>query len=145
MSKHPLLAWVDLEMTGLEPDTDVIVQMALILTDTELNEVAPPLDITIWQPESALEKMCPFVRQMHTKNGLLPEIQKSQISVADAEKQALKLLSKHTKYGEALLCGNSIWQDRRFLVRYMPSFTSYLHYRMIDVSTIKQLSKWWYR
>ncbi len=143
--KMPLLAWVDLEMTGLDPETCAIVQLAMILTDTELNEVAPPLELTIWQPDAVLAEMSPFVRAMHEKSGLLAQIPLSKTSVADAEQKALELLSQHAPYRTARLAGNSIGQDRRFLVRYMPAFEGYLHYRQIDVSTIKELAGYWHK
>jgi oligoribonuclease len=139
----PVLAWLDLEMTGLEPADCVIVEMALIVTDANLTPLAPPLEMVIWQPESALATMSPFVRRMHEKSGLLAKISKSEHALADAEQQALKLLSAHAPYRTARLCGNSIAQDRRFLFKYMPSFENYLHYRQVDVSTIKELALWW--
>jgi oligoribonuclease len=139
-----VLVWVDLEMTGLDPETCAIVQMAMILTNPELEEIARPLDVTIWQPDSVLETMSPFVRTMHTKNGLIDKIRASTTALEEAEEQALELLSEHAAYRTGRLCGNSVWQDRRFLTRYMPRFEGYLHYRQIDVSTLKELGKWWY-
>ncbi len=139
-----VLAWLDMEVTGLDPESCAIVQMALVLTDSELNDIAPPLDLTIWQPESVLATMSPFVRAMHEKSGLLPQVRASQVSVADAEHQALELLTRHAPYRTARLCGNSIGQDRRFIVKYMPALDGYLHYRQIDVSTLKELAGWWY-
>ncbi|MBN1961070.1 MAG: oligoribonuclease [Deltaproteobacteria bacterium] len=141
--KKSILAWLDLEMTGLCPENCVIVQLAMILTDTELKEIASPLEINIWQPESILAEMSPFVRNMHEKSGLLAAVRNSQVSVADAEKKALELLSKHAQFRTARLCGNSIWQDRRFLVNHMPLLEGYLHYRQIDVSSIKELAGFW--
>ena len=138
------LVWVDLEMTGLEPDCHAILEMAIVLTDPNLTEVAAPLDLFIWQPESILAAMSPYVRAMHDKTGLLAQVRKSQMSTVEAERAALELLSSHTSYRTARLCGNSISQDRRFLVRHMPAFENYLHYRQIDVSTVKELSGWWY-
>ena len=139
----PVLVWLDYEMTGLDPETCAIVQMAIILTDTQLNELAPPLELTIWQPDSVLERMNPFVRTMHEKSGLLPLIRKSEVSVEDAEQEALRLITPRAPYRTARLCGNSIGQDRRFMVKYMPCFESYLHYRQVDVSTLKELAVWW--
>ena len=135
--------WLDLEMTGLDDKTCVIVQMAIIITDGAFNEVAM-LEQTIWQPDSALETMVPFVRQMHTDNGLLDKVRASQTSQTDAEQKALALLAAHVPYKKGILAGNSIWQDRRFLLRHMPSFEQYLHYRQIDVSTVKILARQWY-
>ncbi|MFW6194947.1 MAG: oligoribonuclease [Chloroflexota bacterium] len=138
------LVWLDLEMTGLDPETDVIVQIAIVITDRDLNEVADPLELTIWQPPEELSRMIPFVRAMHEKTGLLRQAQESETSVADAEREALALVSLHCSYRTARLCGNSICQDRRFLARHMPALENYLHYRMIDVSTVKELAGWWY-
>jgi len=142
--KNPVLVWLDMEMTGLEPESCAIVQLGLVLTDTELRDLAPPLELTIWQPESVLGAMSPFVRAMHEKSGLLPQIRASQVSVADAERQALELLTKYAPYRTARLCGNSIGQDRRFMVKYMPGLEGYLHYRQVDVSTLKELAGYWY-
>ncbi|HEY3357985.1 MAG TPA: oligoribonuclease [Polyangia bacterium] len=139
----PVLAWIDLEMTGLDPESCAIVQLAMILTDPELNELAPPLDLTIWQPESVLERMTPTVRTMHERSGLLAGIRASTVSVAEAERRALELLAAQAPYGTARLCGNSVSHDRRFLGRYMPVLEGYLHYRIVDVSTLKELARWW--
>lgn len=135
--------WLDLEMTGLNDKTCAIIQAAIIITDGKLNELETK-DIVIWQPESVLETMGPFVRKMHTDNGLLDRVRKSQVTLADAEQSLLKSISDHVPYRRGILAGNTIWQDRRFLLRYMPAFEQFLHYRMIDVSTIKILShEWW--
>ena len=141
----PIIVWLDLEMTGLNPDTCAIVQMAIVLTDVQLNELAPPLNLTIWQPEEVLARMSPFVRAMHEKSGLLGDISKSEVSVEDAEQEALGLISAHAPYRSARLAGNSIHQDRRFLCRYMPVLEGYLHYRQWDVSTLKEIGKWWHQ
>jgi oligoribonuclease len=142
--KSDVLVWLDLEMTGLDPETCVIVQLGMVLTDNQLNEIAPPLEITIWQPESVLQTMSPFVRNMHEKSGLLDQIRTSKTSLAEAEQQAFELVCKNVGYRSARLCGNSIGQDRRFLAKYMPMLEGYLHYRQVDVSTLKELSSWWY-
>ncbi len=138
------LVWMDLEMTGLNPETCAIVQIAVIVTDRELNRVGTPLDLVVWQPDSVLESMDPFVRKMHTKSGLLEQIRNSKNSLGDAQRQTMELITRHCTYRSAALCGNSIGQDRRFLVKYMPEVEGYLHYRNIDVSTIKELGDWWY-
>jgi oligoribonuclease len=143
-TNETLLVWLDLEMTGLDPESCAIVQMAYILTDTDLNEVAAPREITIWQPESVLASMSPFVRSMHERSGLLDQIRSSQVSEQEAEREAMELITRHAPYRTARLCGNSIGQDRRFLVKYMPVLEGYLHYRQIDVSTVKELAGWWY-
>ena len=138
------LVWMDLEMTGLDPKTCTIVQMAIVITDKNLNEIDQPLEVAIWQPESALEKMSPFVRAMHEKSGLLQQIRNSRTSMAEAEAEAMELITRHMGYRQARLCGNTIGQDRRFLVEYMPVLEGYLHYRQIDVSTLKELGHRWY-
>lgn len=139
----PIFAWLDLEMTGLNPKTCAIVQMAIIVTDSELNELAQPLELTIWQPDSVLERMTPFVREMHTQSGLLADVRRSEVSLEEAEQEAMRLMMTHAPYKTARLCGNSIGQDRRFLYEHMPLFESYLHYRQVDVSTLKELGQWW--
>ena len=134
--------WMDLEMTGLDDKTCTILQIATIVTDTELNEVAC-LDIPIWQPESALETMGPFVRKMHTENGLLDRVRRSEVTMAEAEERTLEMLVREVPFQKGILAGNSIWQDRRFLLRYMPHLEKHLHYRQIDVSTLKILVGAW--
>ena len=143
MTSEARWVWMDLEMTGLDDKTCTIIQMATIVTDGALNELAC-LELTIWQPDSALETMTPFVRRMHTDNGLLERVRKSDVSLPEAEQKTLELLTQHVGYRKGILAGNSIWQDRRFLLRYMPNLEQYLHYRQIDVSTVKVLSKQWY-
>ena len=138
------LVWIDLEMTGLDPETCAIVEIAMILTNQDLEPIGRPLNLAVWQPESVLETMEPYVRTMHTKSGLLDRVRKSDITVAVAEAKAMELLTNHCVYRCAPLCGNSIGQDRRFLTKYMPQVEGYLHYRNIDVSTVKELAWWWY-
>jgi len=142
--RDDVLVWVDLEMTGLEPDSCAIVQAALVLTDYEFNEIGRPIEMTIWQPESVLETMSPFVRAMHEKSGLLDQIRRSEIDLRDAELQLMEVLTSHVTFRKGKLAGNSIWQDRRFIHAFMPSLDSYLHYRMVDVSSIKDLAEAWY-
>jgi oligoribonuclease len=136
------LAWLDLEMTGLDAQVDVILQAALIVTSADL----VPLEqfaCDIWQPDSELEKMTPFVRDMHDKTGLLPRVRKSRTDLRRAEQQLLEIVSGWCPFG-AVLCGNSIWQDRRFIDHYMPGLSAYLTYRLLDVSSVKLLAKTWY-
>ncbi len=135
--------WLDLEMTGLNEATCVILQAAMVITDPQLRVLAE-IDLPIWQPESALSAMIPVVRSMHTKNGLLDRVRTSEHSVEQAEIELLALLSRHVTFKQGVLAGNSIWVDRRFLKRYMPTFEGYLHYRQIDVSSIKLLSQAWF-
>lgn len=138
------LIWVDLEMTGLDPDTCTIVEIAVIVTDGNLEIVAEGPNLVIHQPEHALATMNDFVRELHTKSGLLERIRTSEVSLAEAAKQAVAFVESHCAKGTGVLAGNSVWKDRSFLERYMPSFVAHLHYRMVDVSTIKELVRRWY-
>jgi oligoribonuclease len=136
------LAWIDLEMTGLDPERDVILQAALIITNRELE----PLEQwtgDVWQPEAALATMTPFVRDMHDKNGLIERVRTSKLDIGAAEKRLLERVSGWCPY-PAILCGNSVGQDKRFIDRYMPGLAGYLSYRIVDVSSIKVLAKTWY-
>ena len=135
------LAWLDLEMTGLDPSSDVILQAALIITNADL-EPLEEFVCDIWQPESKLDQMTPFVREMHEKNGLLERVRASTFDVAFAEKLLILRVSGWCEY-PALLCGNSIGQDRKFVDRYMPGLAGYLHYRMLDVTSVKLLAALW--
>jgi oligoribonuclease len=135
--------WCDLEMTGLDPNTNVIIEMGLIITGPDMKPIAE-FEAAIWQPEEALSRMEPYVRDMHTKNGLLDRVRRSDMSLRMVEKEATKLLLQHCEYGEGILAGNSIHMDRAFLVRYLPAFERALHYRMVDVSSLKVLTRAWY-
>lgn len=135
--------WVDLEMTGLSESDCVILQIAMIITDSNLRVLAE-IDLPIWQPESSLQTMIPYVRNMHTKNGLLDRVRTSLYSVGQAEQELMKLLTTHVAYRQGALAGNSMYVDRRFLQKFMPTFESYLHYRQIDVSSLKILSQAWF-
>ena len=140
-----MLAWMDLEMTGLDVDKDVIVEIATLITDDDLNIIAEGPDLVLGAPEEALAGMDEVVVNMHTKSGLLEAIKGSKVTVAEAEAVTLEFLKKHSPEPNKLpLCGNSIGTDRRFLLRYMPSIEDHLHYRCIDVSTIKELARRWY-
>ncbi len=139
-TKH--LAWLDLEMTGLDPAENVIVQAALIVTNDRL-EPLEELTLDVWQPESALARMTPFVRDMHEKTGLLARVRASRVDVRDAERGLLERIAGWCTF-PAMLCGNSIGNDRRFVDRHMPGLAGYLHYRMIDVSALKVLAALWY-
>jgi len=136
------LAWLDLEMTGLDPVRDVILQAALIVTDSQLSPIEEYC-VDVWAPEEALAGMVPFVRDMHTKSGLLERVRRSKVDVGGAERQLLERIAGHVPY-PAVLCGNSIGQDKRFVERHMPGLAGYLSYRTIDVSSIKILAKLWY-
>ncbi len=140
-----MLAWMDLEMTGLEPTSDVIVEIATLITDDDLEIIAEGPDLVIHQPPEALAKMEDVVRDMHTRSGLLPAIEASTITLEQAGKETLAFLTEHLPGpGVVPLCGNSIGTDRRFLAVYLPDIESYLHYRSIDVSSIKELVRRWY-
>jgi oligoribonuclease len=135
--------WCDLEMTGLDPEHNVIIEMGLIITGPDLRPLAE-LERAVWQPAAQLENMEPFVREMHTRNGLLERVKKSEFSLRTVEKDATRLVSEHVPFGEGILAGNSIYMDRLFLVRHMPGFERFLHYRMLDVSSLKVLTRAWY-
>jgi oligoribonuclease len=136
---------MDLEMTGLDPATEVIVEIATLITDDELNVIAEGPDLVVHQPETMLVAMDPFVVQMHTSSGLLTAIRESTITLAQAGAQTLEFIKKHISEPRTIpLCGNSIGTDRRFLAKYLPEIENYLHYRSVDVSTIKELVKRWY-
>lgn len=140
--KANALAWIDLEMTGLDAEQDVILQAALIVTDADLNPLEEMV-CDIWQPDSALARMTPFVRDMHEKNGLIERVRASKVDVRTAERKLLERVAGWCSY-PATICGNSIGMDRRFIDRYMPGLAGYLHYRMVDVTSVKLLAKLWY-
>lgn len=136
---------MDLEMTGLNPDADVIVEIATLVTDDELNVVEEGPNLVIHQPEDKLSGMNQVVVDMHTKSGLLDLIRTSTVSLEEATNLTLEFIRKHVPEARTVpLCGNSIGTDRRFLARYMPEIEDHLHYRSVDVSTIKELAKRWY-
>jgi oligoribonuclease len=133
---------MDLEMTGLDPATEVIVEIATLITDNDLNVIAEGPDLVISQPEAVLVAMDPFVVEMHTSSGLLTAIRESTITLDQAGAQTLEFIKKHISEPRTIpLCGNSIGTDRRFLAKYLPEIENYLHYRSVDVSTIKELVK----
>jgi oligoribonuclease len=136
------LAWLDLEMTGLDPERDVILQAALIITTPTL-EPLEEFVCDVWQPEGALQHMTPFVRDMHEKTGLLARVRASRTDVGALEKQLLERVTGFCSY-PAVLCGNSIGHDKRFVERYLPGLAGYLSYRTVDVSSLKILVKLWY-
>lgn len=145
VSANDRLVWIDLEMTGLDVERHRIVELAVLVTDSELEILDDGLDLIVHQPTEALAEMDDFVRKMHTKSGLLPEIEKSTLTLEAAGAQALAYIGERVpEPGTAPLCGNSIGVDRRFLHRYLPDLDNYLHYRSIDVSSLKELCKRWY-
>ena len=138
------LVWIDLEMSGLDPDACKILEIATLVTDADLELVAEGPDIVVHQPDAVLDAMDEWCTTHHGESGLTAAVKASTTSLADAEAQTLEFLRAHTEAGTSPLCGNSIWQDRRFIARYMPKLDAFLHYRMIDVSTVKELTRRWY-
>lgn len=138
------LVWMDLEMSGLDPEGCAILEIATLVTDAELNVVAEGPDIVVHQPDDVLAAMDEWCTKHHGDSGLTAQVQSSTISLAEAERLTLEFLVAHTPAKQSPLCGNTIWQDRRFLVRHMPQLEAHLHYRLVDVSTIKELVRRWY-
>ena len=138
------LVWMDLEMTGLNPESDTIIEIASIISDSDLNIIAEGPEIVVSQPAERFDSMDEWNREHHSKSGLWAKVVASKTSLAEAEELTMQFIRKHCAAGESPLCGNSVWQDRRFLRRYMPKLDAYLHYRLIDVSTIKELGNRWY-
>lgn len=137
------LIWIDLEMTGLDPDKEVIIEMATIITDSDLNILAEGPVFAIHQPDSVLAGMDEWNTNQHGGSGLTQRVRESKISTAEAEAETIRFLQQWVPKGKSPICGNSIGQDRRFLVRGMPLLESYFHYRNLDVSTIKELARRW--
>lgn len=137
------LIWMDLEMTGLDPEADVIIEMATIVTDSELNILAEGPVLAISTSKEQLDAMDDWNQAHHTESGLIERVRKSQITTVEAEAQTLAFVESYAEKGTAPLCGNSIWQDRRFLARYMKTLEAHLHYRNIDVSSVKELMRRW--
>ncbi|MCQ4346274.1 oligoribonuclease [Pseudomonas stutzeri] len=137
------LIWIDLEMTGLEPDSDVILEIATIVTDAQLNVLAEGPSLVVHQSDAVLAGMNPWCVEQHGKSGLTERVRASRIDEAEAERQTLEFLRQWVPERASPMCGNSIGQDRRFLVRYMPQLEAYFHYRNLDVSTVKELAARW--
>ena len=144
MANESNLVWMDLEMSGLDPKTCVILEIATLITDKDLNLIAQGPALVVHQPDSVLEAMDDWNKEHHGASGLAKAVQKSTITLAQAEQQTLDFIAQHCGPKSSPLCGNTIYQDRRFLIEYMPKLESYLHYRLVDVSTIKELVKRWY-
>src|SRR6266850_882533 len=137
------LIWIDMEMTGLQPDSDRIIELALVITDSQLNVLAESPEWVLHQPDEVLEAMDSWNKGTHGKSGLIERVRASEVAEAKAEAQALGFLMLHVPQGISPMCGNSICQDRRFLARWMPQLESYFHYRNLDVSTLKELVRRW--
>ena len=137
------LIWLDLEMTGLEPDVDVILEIASIITDSQLNILAQGPVFAIHQSDEVLNNMSEWCIEHHGQSGLTQRCRESVSSLADATAATLKFVEQHVPKGKSPMCGNSIGQDRRFINKYMPDFEEYFHYRNLDVSTVKELARRW--
>jgi len=137
------LIWIDMEMTGLQPDSDRVIEIALLVTDAQLATVAEGPVMVIHQPDEVLEAMDAWNKATHAKTGLIERVRSSRLTEAQAERAALEFLGQHVPAGVSPMCGNSICQDRRFLARWMPQLEAYFHYRNLDVSTLKELVRRW--
>ncbi|WP_447553243.1 oligoribonuclease [Vreelandella sp. EE22] len=141
--RRDLLVWIDLEMTGLDPEKERIIEVATLVTDAHLNVVAEGPVIAVSQPDSLLAGMDAWNQKTHGESGLVARVKQSQVETREAERQTLEFLSRHVEPGSSPMCGNSIHQDRRFLEREMPALWAFFHYRNLDVSTVKELAKRW--
>jgi oligoribonuclease len=137
------LIWIDMEMTGLVPDSDRIIEIAMLITDPDLRLVAEGPVLVVHQPDEVLEAMDSWNKGTHKKSGLIDKVRASTLAEAEAEAQALAFLRQHVPANTSPMCGNSICQDRRFLARWMPKLESHFHYRNLDVSTLKELVRRW--
>jgi oligoribonuclease len=137
------LVWIDLEMTGLDTMTDQVIEIATIVTDENLNEIAAGPELVIGQPRALMDAMDAWNTRQHGESGLTARVLASQLTVGEAEQQTLNFLRKHVEAGKSPMCGNSICQDRRFMARLMPELEAFFHYRNLDVSTLKILAQRW--
>jgi oligoribonuclease len=138
------LIWIDLEMTGLDPQADRIIEIATLVTDSQLNTLAEGPVLAIHQNDTVLAAMDDWNRKQHGESGLVARVRASKIDEREAERRTLEFLSRYVPGGKSPMCGNSICQDRRFLARCMPELEAYFHYRNLDVSTLKELARRWY-
>lgn len=143
MADSDRLIWIDLEMTGLDPEVDTILEIATIVTDAQLNVLAEGPSLAIHQSEAVLDGMNDWCKTHHGASGLTQRVRDSEYSLADAEAATIDFLRAWVPAGASPICGNSVGQDRRFLVKYMPALNDYFHYRTIDVSTLKELARRW--
>ncbi|WP_040663594.1 oligoribonuclease [Neptuniibacter caesariensis] len=142
MDKNNLI-WIDLEMTGLEPATDVIIEIATIVTDSDLNVLAEGPTLAIHQSDEIMDNMDEWCTNQHGKSGLTQRVKESTVTEAEAEQATIEFLKQYVEAGVSPMCGNSIGQDRRFLDKYMPELEAFFHYRNLDVSSLKELAKRW--
>ena len=134
------LVWLDMEMTGLNPDTDRIIEVAIVVTDSQLNAVAVAPVLVVHQPDAVLEAMDDWNKGTHSRTGLIDKVKASRLTAEEVENELLAFLVQHVPKQTSPMCGNSICQDRRFLARHMPKLEAYFHYRNLDVSTLKELA-----
>lgn len=137
------LIWIDMEMSGLIPESDRIIEVALVMTDSQLNVVAEAPVLVVSQPEAVLDAMDSWNKSTHAKSGLIEKVKASRLTEAEVESRMVTFLQAHIPSGISPMCGNSICQDRRFLARWMPQLEGYFHYRNLDVSSLKELVKRW--
>lgn len=143
MSRNDNLIWIDLEMTGLDPDNDYIIEIATIVTDPQLNILAEGPVFAIHQPDEVLDRMDEWCTNQHGRSGLTQRVKDSQVSEQEAQQKTIEFLKAYVDKGASPMCGNSICQDRRFLYRHMPELEAFFHYRNLDVSSVKELAKRW--
>lgn len=144
MNDNGRFVWIDLEMTGLFPETDRILEIACIITDGNLNILEEGPSLVIHEPDSVLDAMIDRVRQLHEPSGLIDAVRASTIALEEAEQETLQMIQRHCERHTAILAGNSVWQDAAFMRVHMPRIMKYLHYRIVDVSSIKEVIKRWY-
>lgn len=137
------LVWLDMEMTGLNPEVDHIIEMAMVVTNEALEIIAESPSWAVHQPQEVLDLMDDWNQKTHGRSGLIDRVRASTVGVAEVEAEALEFLRQYSGKGQSPMCGNSIGQDRRFMVRYMPGLETFFHYRNLDVSTLKELCKRW--
>jgi oligoribonuclease len=137
------LIWIDMEMTGLQPEQDRIIEIAIVITDSHLNTVAIAPTLVVHQSDAMLDSMDAWNKSTHGRSGLIDKVKASLVTEAEAEQQMLAFLQEYVPSGTSPMCGNSICQDRRFLARWMPALEAWFHYRNLDVSTLKELVKRW--
>lgn len=144
MAQDPnALIWIDMEMSGLNPETDRVLEIAIVITDAQLNTVAEAPVLVVHQPDAVLDVMDNWNKSTHKKSGLIDRVKASALTEAEVETQMIAFLAQYVPKGVSPICGNSVHQDRRFLVKYLPKLDDYFHYRLIDVSTLKELARRW--
>lgn len=143
VGKEQRLIWIDMEMTGLDPEKERIIELAAVITEPDLTLVAEGPVLVVHQPDDVLNAMDKWNQSTHGKSGLIDKVRASTLNETDAQEQMLAFLSQHVPAGKSPMCGNTIGQDRRFMVKYMPALEAFFHYRNLDVSTLKELALRW--